>query len=132
MANPTILIIDDDVDLVEVIRITLESADFQVIDAQDGDRGLQLARSDHPDLILLDVMMGTIDEGFHVAQELRSTPETSRMPILMMSAVGERTGFRFDAERDGDYLPVEEFLEKPISPSRLLRKIRRYLPREES
>lgn len=132
MAGRTILIIDDDVDLVEILRITLERADFKVIDAQNGERGLQLARSAHPDLILLDVMMGTIDEGFHVAHRLRGSPETSGLPILMMSAIGDRTGFRFDAERDGDYLPVAEFLEKPINPLRLLEKVRRHLRREDA
>ena len=57
----TILVIDDDIDLVEIIRLTLESEGYGVIDAQNGARGLDLAREQKPDLILLDVMMGEID-----------------------------------------------------------------------
>ena len=127
MSMPTILVIDDDVDLVEVIRVTLEGAGYEVIDAQNGTRGLALARDERPDLILLDVMMDTIDEGLRVAHALRDAPETSRLPILMMSAIGERTGFRFDVERDGAFLPVQAFLEKPIHPLRLLDLVNRHL-----
>jgi len=63
MAEKTILVIDDDIDLVEIIRVTLENQGFKVIDAQTGERGLAMAKEQNPDLILLDVMMGKVDEG---------------------------------------------------------------------
>ncbi len=130
MRKPKVLIIDDDIDLVEIIRVTLESASYEVIDAQNGMRGVALAREEHPDVILLDVMMDAIDEGFHVAYELRKAPETKDLPLLMMTAVTERTGLAFNPERDGDYLPVDEYLEKPISPRRLLELVGKYAPAE--
>ena len=124
----TILIIDDDIDLVEIIRMTLENEGYRVIDAQSGERGLQAAREKNPDLILLDVMMGAVDEGFQVAYELRGDPATKDIPILMLTAVTEQTGFGFDPDKDQDFLPVDEFLEKPVSPRKLVDMVRKHLP----
>jgi CheY-like chemotaxis protein len=124
----TILVIDDDIDLVEIIRLTLESEGFGVIDAQNGARGLDLARERKPDLILLDVMMGEIDEGFQVAYELRKGDTTRDIPIIMLTAVADQTGYAFDPEKDSDFLPVDEYLEKPVSPRRLVDLVRKHLP----
>ncbi len=115
-----ILIIDDDIDLVEAMRLTLESAGFTVIDAQEGEKGIEKARTEKPDLVLLDVMMGTQDEGFHVAYQMRNDPAMSDLPIIMLTAVGQETGFSFDKEKDEDFLPVNEFIEKPVNPERLV------------
>jgi CheY-like chemotaxis protein len=119
-----ILIIDDDIDLVEAMRLTLETAGFEVIDAQDGSKGLEMARSQHPDLILLDVMMGTQDEGFHVAYQMRQDDALKNIPIIMLTAVGQETGFTFNKEKDEDFLPVDEFLEKPVDPQKLIETIK--------
>jgi len=124
----TILVIDDDIDLVEIIRLTLESEGYGVIDAQNGARGLDLAREKKPDLILLDVMMGEIDEGFQVAYELRKGDNTRDIPIIMLTAVADQTGYAFDPEKDSDFLPVDEYLEKPVSPRRLVDMVRKHLP----
>lgn len=128
MRERTVLVIDDDIDLVEIIRVTLERENLRVIDAQSGERGLALAMEQRPDLILLDVMMGTLDEGFQVAYRLRSDPLTADTPIIMLSAVSERTGFSFDKGKDAEFLPVSEFIEKPISPRKLVDLVRRHLP----
>lgn len=128
MNKKTILIIDDDIDLVEIIRVTLENENFVVIDAQNGERGLAMARDRNPDLILLDVMMSKVDEGFQVAYELRGDPSTKDIPILMLTAVVDQTGFDFNKEKDADFLPVDEFLEKPVSPRRLVDMVRKHLP----
>ncbi|MBA4378158.1 MAG: response regulator [Gemmatimonas sp.] len=124
----TILVIDDDIDLVEIIRLTLENEGYGVIDAQNGARGLELARERKPDLILLDVMMGEIDEGFQVAYELRKGDNTRDIPIIMLTAVADQTGYAFDPEKDSDFLPVDEYLEKPVSPRRLVDLVRKHLP----
>ncbi len=120
----TILIIDDDIDLVEAMRLTLEGAGFEVIDAQDGEKGLQKVKQEKPDLVLLDVMMGTQDEGFHVAYRIKNDSESADLPIIMLTAVGQETGFSFDKEKDEDFLPVEEFLEKPINPDTLIELVK--------
>lgn len=128
MNKKTILIIDDDIDLVEIIRVTLENENFNVIDAQNGERGLAMARDRNPDLILLDVMMSKVDEGFQVAYELRGDAATKDIPILMLTAVVDQTGFDFNPDKDADFLPVDEFLEKPVSPRRLVDMVRKHLP----
>ncbi len=127
MLTKKILIIDDDIDLVEAMRITLESAGFEVVDAQDGSKGFAKVKEEQPDLIILDVMMGTQDEGFHVAYRLRSDAETADIPIIMLSAVNQETGFGFNKEKDQDFLPVNEFLEKPIDPDLLIETVKRSL-----
>ncbi|MCP4571427.1 MAG: response regulator [bacterium] len=128
MAEAKILVIDDDIDLVEIIRLTLENVGYAVIDAQSGERGLEKARGEGPDLILLDVMMGSVDEGFQVAYQLRGDAATKEIPILMLTAVGDQTGFDFDPAKDQEFLPVDEFLEKPISPRKLVDMVRKHLP----
>jgi CheY-like chemotaxis protein len=128
MAENTILVIDDDIDLVEIIRVTLENNGYRVIDAQTGERGLAMAKEQNPDLILLDVMMGKVDEGFQVAYQLRSDEVTADTPLLMLTAVTAQTGFDFDPAKDKDFLPVDEFLEKPVSPRDLVDMVRKHLP----
>jgi CheY-like chemotaxis protein len=119
-----IIIIDDDIDLVEALRLTLEGEGFEVIDAQDGKKVLQKIIDEKPDLVLLDVMMGTQDEGFHVAYQIRNDPASADIPIIMLTAVGQETGFSFDKEKDEDYLPVDEFIEKPINPDTLIELVK--------
>ncbi len=119
-----VLIIDDDIDLVEALRITLEKSGFEVIDAQDGVKGFEKVKNENPDVVILDVMMGSQDEGFHVAYNIRNDAGTADIPILMLTAVGQETGFEFDKEKDEDFLPVNEFIEKPIDPDVLIDKIR--------
>jgi CheY-like chemotaxis protein len=122
-----ILIIDDDIDLVEAMRLTLENEDFIVIDAQDGQKGIEKIGREKPDLVLLDVMMETQDEGFHIAYQIRGNEETADLPIIMLTAVGQETGFSFDKEKDEDFLPVNEFLEKPVNPDTLIELVKRNL-----
>lgn len=122
-----IMIIDDDIDLVETMRITLESENYEVIDAQEGQKGLEILKKEKPDLLILDVMMGTLDEGFHIAYQIRNDEEIKDIPILMITAIGAQTGFEFDMQRDEDFLPVNEFIEKPVNPKVLLDTVKRNL-----
>mgnify|MGYP002725956972 CR=1 FL=1 len=122
------MIIDDDIDLVEAMRITLESGGYDVIDAQEGSKGFEILKAEQPDLLILDVMMGTQDEGFQLAYQIRGDSATSDIPIIMVTAVGAQTGFKFDPEKDEDFLPVDEYVEKPVNPNDLLDKVKRNLP----
>ena len=122
-----IMIIYDDIDLVEAMRITLETDNYEVIDAQEGQKGVEILKKEKPDLLILDVMMGTLDEGFHIAYQIRNDEEIKDIPILMITAVGAQTGFKFDMQRDEDFLPVNEFIEKPVNPQVLLDTVKRNL-----
>ena len=120
-----ILIIDDDIDLVEVLRIVLESHGYTVIDAQDGDRGFKLLEKEKPNLVILDVMMRTEDEGFIIAKKIRNTPVVANIPIIMLTAVTQQTGYQY--KKNDEIMPVNEFLEKPVMPNTLIGYIEKYL-----
>lgn len=127
MANEKILVIDDDPDLVEVVRLVLETSGYQVFSAMNGTRGLEMVKEIDPDLIILDVMMDYTTEGFQVTLALRSPDPTAEFaayrdkPILMLTAIHSTTPLRFTPEED--YLPVDDFVEKPIEPAELVAKV---------
>ena len=131
MANERILVVDDDPDLVEVIRLTLEANDYQVFSAASGSEGLEKIKDIHPDLIILDVMMDYTTEGFQVSLQLRSPdPKSeyapySKIPILMLTALHSTTSLRFAPDKD--FLPVDDFVEKPLEPSALVHKVEKLL-----
>ena len=133
MENPKILIIDDDPDLVESIQITLEANNYRVFSAGNGTEGLKMVKEVNPDLIILDVMMDSVTEGFQVSQKIRSRDPLSefrdytQIPILMITAVSQKMNMTFSPEEDGDYLPVDEFVEKPIRLEALLEKIKKFI-----
>jgi CheY-like chemotaxis protein len=135
MDKPKILIIDDDLDAAELIRITLEANNYDVFSAGNGTEGLKLVKEIHPDLIILDVMMDTATEGFQVSYQLRSKDpkseyrEFSQTPIIMTTGISQKLHMKFSPEQDGDYLPVDEFLEKPVRVDPLLEKIKKLLKR---
>jgi CheY-like chemotaxis protein len=129
-----ILIIDDDADMVLATRLCLQGAGYEVIDAPNGTQGLEMIQSERPDLIILDVMMDSMTEGFQVALKLRGPdPESEyaafrHIPIVMLTALHSTTRMRFGPEQD--YLPVDDFIDKPIDPDDLLAKVERLLKQE--
>jgi len=131
-----ILVIDDDPDIVTAVRMTLESAGYQVISASTGREGLEKVKSEIPDLIILDVMMETHTAGFQLAIKLHSPDPASEwrqfknIPILMLTAIHSTTPLRY--ERDIDYLPVELFVDKPIDPEDLLGKVKWIFERQKA
>ena len=122
-----VLIIDDDPDIVEAERMILESHGYAVDSAPDGDSGLAKAQESRPDLIILDVMMTTMDQGFQVAYKLKSSPDLKKIPVLMATSVGQVTKFKFDPKKDADFLPVEAFIEKPVKPAELISTVEKLL-----
>ena len=122
-----VLIIDDDVDIVEAEKLLLENRGYDVISAFDGKEGFRKIKEEKPDIIILDVMMVTPDEGFQITRKIRNDPEISALPIVMVTSVGKVTGFKYDADRDRELLPVDEYLEKPIKPDELLGAVERAL-----
>lgn len=123
----SILVIDDDRDLVETIKIVLESRGYVVDSAPDGDSGLAQMRSKRPDVVILDVMMRKETEGFHVCYAIRNDPKLKKTPILMLTAIGAKKGEEFSPQKDGEYLPVEDFVNKPVDPKELLAHVEKLL-----
>ncbi len=126
MANK-VLIIDDDIDLVDSMANLLEAKNYSVMTAYNGQDGVQKAREEKPDIILLDVMMTTRDEGFNVARNLAQIPELKGTPVVMVSGVRKEMSLPFTFEPDESWLPIKEFLEKPIKPEALLGAVQRHI-----
>lgn len=126
-----ILIIDDDPDYVTGVRIFLEASKHQVFAAGSGSEGLERVKEVKPDLIILDVMMETRTEGFHVSLALRDRSPNAEyaayrnIPILVLTSIHQTTPLRFGP--DEDYLPVNAFLEKSVRLDVLLAKIEELL-----
>ncbi len=119
---PKVAIIDDDPDIVEACSIILESKGFDVVSAASVSDGLETIDSEGPDLILLDVMMDEPDDGFYLANKLRKIG--FKKPIILLTSVSKTMGYEFGP---GDSLPVQDFLEKPVSPDVLVEKVNYYL-----
>ena len=122
-----IIIIDDDPDIVESMSIVLEKEGFIVDSAPNGKDGLEKIKADKPDLILLDVMMSTKDEGFQVAYDLKGDEKLKNIPIVMITSVAQVTGFNFDKEKDGAFIAADEYVEKPVKPKQLIDIVRKNL-----
>lgn len=125
---PRILIIDDDPDIVEAMKIVLESERYDIDIATSGGEGLKKVKSTNPELIILDIMMETSDKGFEVARAIKEDKRYSNIPILMLTAIKEKTGLDFKKEAGDRYwLPVDDYCDKPLSPEDLLKKVKRLL-----
>lgn len=123
-----VLIVDDDPEFVETTKIMLESGGYETRAAVNGSDALKRLEEEKPDIILLDVMMKTVGDGVWVGQRIKGDQRFSDVPILMITAVNKESAnrsFHLDPSTDGDYLPVDGFLEKPVEPAVLLREVAR-------
>jgi len=133
--KPIILIIEDDVDLVAAMGKMLESKGYYPIVAYDPEEGNVKLKQERPDLIILDVMFGTKGEskGFEFAQRIRSDKLIADIPILMLTAINtEKPYFNFSPDTDGEFLPVDSFLDKPIKSDELFLKVEDLLKQKTS
>lgn len=133
--NNKILIVEDDLDLVEATKLILENNGYKVVTASDTADGMNKVIQEKPGLIILDVMFGSQGKsgGFQFAATLRQSEDLSSIPILMLTAVNvENPGFDFSPKTDGEYLPVDGFLDKPAQPEELLEKVRELIVQKTS
>ncbi|MFH1189778.1 MAG: response regulator [Candidatus Omnitrophota bacterium] len=120
MGKKQILVIDDEVDFVDAVRMRLEPNGYDVIAAHNGQDGMDMARSESPSLILMDLAMPSVN-GFEALSRLRSDPRTSRLPIIVVTAMND-IEYAFDAGKLG----ATDFIVKPVSMESLLEMIRKY------
>jgi DNA-binding response OmpR family regulator len=129
-----ILIVDDDPDFQKTTKMILLTDGYEVFTAGDGKEGLTMAKEVKPDLIMLDIMMETLFEGFSFLGTLRDAPDyedVSTTPILMVSSVKADTGsrFMFGDEQDTGGATPDEYLDKPLKPKELLEKVAKMIRR---
>jgi len=121
-----ILLVDDDIDFVEATKIILENKPYEVIVARDGDEGIRRAREEHPDLILLDIIM-PIKDGFTAAEQLKKDPQLRKIPTLMLTSFSTKGTETSIPVSRGFTLEAEDYIDKPVSPEELLARIEKYL-----
>ncbi len=123
MAKGTILIVEDDRDILEMVQYNLQEEDYETISAMNGRAGVDMAVASRPDLIILDIMLPILD-GFEVCRKLKSDQATAAIPIIILSAKSQETDKVVGLE-----LGADDYVTKPFSPRELIARIRAILRR---
>jgi len=127
--RPRILVVDDDPDIVEAITTVLESVEeYDVRTARDGLECMQTVKEDLPDLLILDLLMPRMD-GFAVVRDLRENPRYRKLPIMILTSVREDASYRRYELEMGVRMDVQDYIEKPVPPTELLRRVEKLLKR---
>ncbi|NBB77405.1 MAG: response regulator [Bacteroidetes bacterium] len=125
MSKQTILVVDDEQDLLDLIEYNLRQEGYEVILAEDGQEGIQKAREHMPDLLLLDIMMPQMD-GIEVCDRMREDPDLSHIPIIFLTARSDEK-----TEIEGLNKGADDYITKPISTNKLVSRIKAVLRRFE-
>ena len=121
MAKAKILVVDDDADFVESTAAILEASGYEVIASYNGEEGLEKAKSELPQLIIIDLMMNTINEGYGFCLEIRKDKRFKNVPLLMISSAHQTDIFKdLDFVPDDIWFPIDTFLDKPVDRDTLL------------
>jgi CheY-like chemotaxis protein len=123
-----ILIVDDDEDFLEATRIVIEKSGYAVETCVSAKECVAKLKVVKPDLIICDVMMETDHSGFDLCRELKRVPDTKDVPVIMLTAVDQKYSMNFSsAAGDTSWLPVDDFIDKPVEAKILIERIRKYL-----
>jgi DNA-binding response OmpR family regulator len=125
-----ILVIDDDPDLVEALKIILKRESYRVVSAFDGEEGLKKAKEENPHLIILDLLLPK-EDGDVLCRELKGDPQYADIPILVLTAVAEKVDAKLFPEHKISFLPADDYVDKPIQPEDLLDRVKKLLARSK-
>jgi len=117
MAKGKILVVDDEIYIVHILDFSLGMEGYQVITALDGEQALEKARAEHPDLIVLDIMMPKLD-GYETCKVLKSDETTKNIPVILLSAKGRNVD-----QKVGFEVGADDYITKPFSPRKLVERI---------
>jgi CheY-like chemotaxis protein len=127
-----VLLIDDDPDMHHAVKLMLEPSGLRVTCCATGPAGLEVLRRERPDLVLLDIMLASPSEGFHLAYEIKKDDAIKDIPIIMISSIGQTMGLDYARELGTDYVQAELFLEKPLQAAKLRAAVAQLLaPRDQ-
>lgn len=121
-----ILLVDDDPDFVEAVKVIVESGGYEVQVAYDGEEGLEAVAAKKPDLIVLDVMMPVMN-GHEACSKLKADDATKDIPIILLTAVADRVTTSTYTHRDMLESEAEDYMPKPVEPQELLERIQTWL-----
>jgi CheY-like chemotaxis protein len=126
-----ILIVDDDLDIIDSLKMVLEANEHEVLVKTDPDNLVESVKEMHPDLIILDIIFPEDPHaGFAAARNLHKNDEVRDIPVLLLSAVNQLSKMSFgfsDADISEDFMPVKAFIEKPVEPTALISKVNELL-----
>jgi two-component system alkaline phosphatase synthesis response regulator PhoP len=117
-----ILVVDDEPDVVDMLRMMLENASYEVVSAYDGKEGIEKAKEEKPDAIVLDLMMPGMD-GFEACKEMKNDPELKAIPVLVLTAISRHFSDTKYARNLGLGLVSDDYIDKPVDPKLLLSRI---------
>jgi two-component system, OmpR family, alkaline phosphatase synthesis response regulator PhoP len=117
MAKGKILVVDDEIYIVHILDFSLGMEGYEVLTALDGEQALERARAEHPDLIVLDIMMPKLD-GYETCKLLKAGPETKDIPVILLSAKGRNVD-----QKVGFEVGANDYITKPFSPRKLVERI---------
>ncbi len=126
MRGKKILLVDDDADFVEAIKLILESKSYDVVVSYDGKEGLKKVQTEEPNLIILDVMMPEMD-GYEVCAKLKSDPKYRHIPILLLTAVGEAIPTTSYTKEMGMRIEADDYIPKPVEPMEIVDRVEKLL-----
>jgi len=121
MSSARILVVDDDPDFVEIMRTILESNDYEVVTAANGTQALAQVKAEHPDLMILDIMMSSVLDGLDVSEKLAQDPDARFMPVIMVSSIAETPYAHVFPMEEQPHM--DAWLSKPVDPRVLLDKV---------
>jgi CheY-like chemotaxis protein len=120
-----ILIVDDQLEVRELVQVTLEIGDYQILTAENGREAVEMAQREHPDIILLDIMMpGSDIDGLEACRQLKSDASTNNITIVMLSAKGQEDDIEI-----GRAAGADDYFTKPFSPIALIEKVEEVMSR---
>ena len=117
MAKGRILVVDDEIYIVHILDFSLGMEGYEVLTALDGEQALEKARSEQPDLIVLDIMMPKLD-GYETCKRLKADPEIKDVPVILLSAKGRNVD-----QKVGFEVGADDYITKPFSPRKLVERI---------
>jgi len=124
--KPRILVVDDDPDEIELIKLALEGEGYEILVAYNGKEGVERAKKDRPRAIILDIMM-PVKDGFVACKELKADPELKKIPVLVLTAIGDKLTQSNYALSQGLDLESEDYIAKPVDPEVLRNRLKELL-----
>lgn len=122
-----ILVVDDDHDFREIVRTILNSQKYEVLTANDGEKGLEVMRREKPDLVIMDIMMSYVLDGLDTRRQMAEDEDLRHIPVIMVTSL---TGDQVQSELPSDKpIPPTEWIKKPFAPNRLLEQVKKMLGR---
>lgn len=123
MSRGKVLVVDDEEYIQHILNFSFGAEGYEVITAADGEEAVTIARSEKPDIIVLDIMMPKMD-GYEVCKQIKADPQTQNIPVILLTAKGREVDRKLGAEAGAD-----DYVVKPFSPGRLIERVEGFIKR---